>query len=86
MVRSARTHDAHQHCNADPQSCAEDDETPKGRQSNEEYQGASGGKDQANKSTTDREFVHGYARMRFLSHTDLASNHDPTGGFKTQGL
>lgn len=86
MVRPARAHDAHQSCNADSQSCAEDDETPKGRQSNEEYQSASGGKDQANKSTAHGKFVHGYARMRFLSHMDLASNHDPTRGFKTQAL
>ena len=86
MVRPVCAHDAHQDCNADSQSCAEGDETPKRRQSNEEDQGASGGKDHANKSTTDREFVHGDARMRFLSHMDLASNHDPTRGFKTQAL
>jgi hypothetical protein len=67
-LRRAVVDDSKQDCNSNSQSECEGDEIPEGWKSQDKDQRAAQSKDQSDESASEREFVHGNARMAFFGH------------------
>jgi hypothetical protein len=68
----------------DSQAKGEGDEVPEGRKSQDENQGAAGGKEEADESTSERQLVHGDAGMTVSHGAPLCCDHHPTVSVQTQ--
>jgi hypothetical protein len=77
-VRRALVDEPDHQRDGDAEPCAEDDEIPQRGKSEDENDGSTDGKEQADESTTDRNLVHVNTGMTVFRHKPPLHGHLPT--------